>query len=169
MTAVDMKAKLKDPKTILRIIELIFSIICFALVANGSGYDKIDFTLFTGITTMLLCLVFIGIYVAGMDESPTIDLFELIINVLWWIFWLAAAACLSSLVSDYNGINWGAVPEFIPRDVGGVSGNDLRASCAFGWLTFFLWTASTVLSIMNTLKGRKSGGAPPAAPAVAMV
>jgi hypothetical protein len=89
-----------------------------------------------------------------MDESPTIDLFEIIVNVLWWIFWLATAACLSSMVNyDY-------------------AGDKVKASCAFAWLTFFLWTGSTVLSIMNTLKGRKSGGAAPAAPAapaVAMV
>ncbi|KAG7672081.1 hypothetical protein Ndes2526B_g06953 [Nannochloris sp. 'desiccata'] len=160
----DMKAKLTSPKAILRIVELIFSIITFALVAEYSGYSKVDFTLFTGITTMILCLVFLGLYVARMDDSPTVSLFELIINVLFWVFWLSTAAAVSSIVSDINGAsffgNWkGDADKF-------------RASCAFAWLTFFLWTASTALSVMDTLKGRRGGGAAPAAPAapaVAMV
>jgi Membrane-associating domain len=111
---------------------------------------------------MILCLVFLGLYVARMDESPTVSLFELIINVLFWVFWLSTAAVLSSMVSDINGAGY----------FGGWTGDadKFRASCAFGWMTFFLWTASTALGIMETLKGRK--GPPPsvpAAPAVAMV
>jgi hypothetical protein len=111
---------------------------------------------------MLLCLIFVGLYIANMDDSPTVALVELIINVLWWLFWLSTAAVLSDLVSDINGFNF----------FGGYLNKDqVRASCAFAWLTFFLWTASTALSVMDILKGRRGSAAPaePAAPAVAMV
>lgn len=74
---------------------------------------------------------------------------------------------LSSLVSDLNST----------VTIGGVKFNfgfntsQVGASCAFAWLTFFVWTASTALSVMEILKGRSGGGAPaaPEAPAVAMV
>lgn len=113
--------------------------------------------LFTGITTMVFCLVFLGIYAAGMDDSPTINLFELIFNVLYWVFWLSTAAVVSSIISTNDFGYYGDADKF-------------RASCAFAWMTFFLWTASTVLSVMDTLKRDKTPGPPPpTVPAVAMV
>jgi hypothetical protein len=81
------------------------------------------------------------------------------VNCLWAIFWLSTAGVLSSTVSDFNN-NYGW----------GYSGNDLKASCAFSWLTFIAWLCSTVIGIMETLKGNKGAAAPASdAPAVAMV
>lgn len=155
------KSSVFSAKLILRLVELVFSIITFAVIAEWSGWDsKVNFTLFTGITTMIFCLAFSVLYIVGIGDSPAIALIELIFNVVWWIFWIATAACLSDIVSSLNSYG-----------VGG-DADRFRASCAFAWLTFFLWTLSTALSIMTLLKGRRSAGpsVPPVAEAnVAMV
>ncbi|KAI8107757.1 hypothetical protein M9435_002785 [Picochlorum sp. BPE23] len=137
---------------ILRAIELLFSIIAFAVVAEYDGTSKINYMIFTGVTSMVICLVFLVLYFANLGDSPTIVLIELVINVIWWVFWLAAAAVMSSLVNE----SW--------------SNSRIEASCAFSWLTWFAWTVSTVMSFLAT-KNRSgpSGGSTPSGPQTNMV
>jgi len=113
--------------------------------------------IFTGVTSMVICLVFLVLYFANLGDSPTIVLIELVINVIWWVFWLAAAAVMSSLVNDGQRPTWW-------------SDGRINASCAFSWLTWFAWTASTVMSFLAT-KNRSgpSGGSTPSGPQTNMV
>ena len=105
---------------------------------------------------MLLCMAFIPMYALGLGEKPTVALIELIINVVWWIFWLSAAACISDLVRVGNDYGWGSGYFYNSSDIG----DRFRTSCAFAWLTFFLWTVSTALSVMSLLEGRKGPASP---------
>ena len=111
--------------------------------------------LFTGITSMIICIVFIVLYIIKADENPTVRLIELVINILWWIFWFAAAITISTALNDIqSAFNYSAY----------------QASCAFAWLTWLLWSVSTVLSFLGThSKAGPSGGATPSAPQTNMV
>ena len=109
--------------------------------------------LFTGITSMIICLVFIVLYIIKADENPTVRLIELIINILWWIFWFAAAITISTALNDYI-----VSSNFYNK-------SDFQASTAFAWMTWILWSVSTVMSFMGTRsKAGPSGGATPSAP-----
>jgi hypothetical protein len=109
---------------------------------------------------MLLCITFLVLYLLGAGDNATLALVELIVNVLWWIFWLAAAACLADLINNsWFDYFW--------------DGGKVKASCAFAWLTFALWSVSMGFSIKE-LMGRNSSRAPSSTPmgtqpAVAMV
>ena len=93
---------------------------------------------------MIICLVFGVLYIIKMDEKPTMRLVELVVNILWEIFWLAAAIAISTEA----GIN-----------------SDFAASTAFAWITLVLWTVSTVLSFFDTRsKSGPSDGATPSGP-----
>ncbi len=117
--------------------------------------NAVNYMLFTGITSMIICLVFIVLYIIKADENPTVRLIELVINILWWIFWFAAAITISTALSDY-GSTWDY--------------SAFQASCAFAWLTWILWTVSTVMSFLGTRsKAGPSGGATPSAPQTNMV
>ena len=84
----------------------------------------------------------------GGGDSPTVTLVELVIDILWWIFWLSCAAVLSNIVATYNSsVVWFDYARF-------------QASCAFAWMTFFLWTATTAMTMMSLMKGRRSSGPP---------
>jgi len=115
----------------------------------------VNYMLFTGITSMIICIVFIVLYIIKADENPTVRLIELVINILWWIFWFAAAITISTALNDIqSAFNYSAY----------------QASCAFAWLTWLLWSVSTVLSFLGTRsKAGPSGGATPSAPQTNMV
>jgi hypothetical protein len=107
--------------------------------------------IFTGVTSMVICLVFLVLYMIKADENPTVRLIELVINVLWWIFWFAAAITISTMPVGSN--------------------SRLGASCAFAWLTWIAWSVSTILSFMSARGGKAgpSGGNTPSAPQTNMV
>lgn len=129
-------------------MQFFFSIITFALVAEYGAYSKIGFVIFTGVTTMLICMAFIALYLLDQHSNPTVALVELAVNVVWWIFWLAAAACLADVVANLDGVYgiYGGFPSF----------DEVRASCAFAWITWVVWSLSTFISIKELLDGRKA-------------
>lgn len=122
-----------------------FSIITFSLVANYTFSSRINFVLFTGITTMLLCGAFIACDLLGAQDNPTLALAELVVNGLWWLFWIASAASLADIVSHINGAGW------VSTDA-----SKIQASCAFAWLTWALWSLSTALSVKALISRRSS-------------
>ena len=98
---------------------------------------------------MVLCLIFIIIYLMDMADKPSVVLVELIINVLWWIFWLATAACLTDIVNQINGGGWI-----------GYDASRFKTSTAFAWITFALWTVSSIISIRDLMQERKASSIP---------
>jgi hypothetical protein len=145
--------------------------------------------LFVSLTSFLLCLLFIYIAKKKSEDRGFLTI-ELGLTILYWIFWLSAAAASASTVSWVN--EW---PSFSGVDcskgniyfyAGGAwctAGNRkgaVRACCAFAWLTWGAWTASLVLMIIEDVMGPKKllsskpaagaapagAAAPEAAPAV---
>jgi hypothetical protein len=106
---------------------------------------------------MLICLAYMALYLAGLGDKPTVTLAEVITDAIWWIFLLATAAVLSDKTRSANYYS-----------LDGDSADKLRASCAFAWLTFFLWTGSAVLSVKGLMDGR-GGGAPAGTPGASVV
>lgn len=106
--------------------QCIFAIVAFATVVDYSG-SKVNYVMFTGISTLILTFCFVLCYLFNAESSQTFRTIELAINLLWEIFWFVAAV----VSSTYTGIS---------------NSSDLGASCAFSWLTFIVWTVSCVMS-----------------------
>ena len=94
---------------------------------------------------MLLCGFFIALNFASHMRTRIIMIIELVLVSVYWVFWLAAAACMADVTRVVNDVWFGWR---------GTTVDTIRAACAFAWLTFFLWCGSLALSIMNiVMKG----------------
>ena len=100
-----------------------------ALVADSS---KINYIMFTGISSMFITLTFIVTYVFDW-ENHAIELFT---NLLWWVFWLTAAIVTTT-------------DNFSSR---------VEASCAFSWMTWIFWNASCLQSFIAYRRSKSSVG-----------
>ena len=104
------------------------------------------------------------------------------LRILYWIFWLSAAAASASTVSWVNSWPSFAGVDCSKGDIYFYAGDawckasgrkgDVRACCAFAWLTWGLWTASLVLMVLEDVMGpkkllSKTGGTAPAGAAAA--
>ncbi|KAG7672080.1 hypothetical protein NADE_000254 [Nannochloris sp. 'desiccata'] len=165
-----MAAATKDyskPRFWLRVVEA-------TGVLPGGAHHRLR--LFVGLTSFLLCLLFIYIAKKKSDDRGFLTI-ELGLTILYWIFWLSAAAASASTVNWVN--SW---PSFQNVDcskatiyfgaydgwcTAGKRKGAVRACCAFAWLTWGAWTASLVLMIIEDVMGPKKllSSKPGAAPA----
>jgi hypothetical protein len=141
----------------LRIVEIVFALIAFAAAAslyNSYDFYKVSFVqfmVFTGVMGFLISLFYsIVSCVEGLKRTFS-GLIEVILNVLWVIFWLAAAASFAAYqpckVKDATFVAITKCDVFI-------------ASQAFAWLSWFLWIGSLWISIMEMRSGEGlTGGA----------
>ncbi len=97
--------------------------------------SKIDYVLFTGISSMIITLAFILIYLLDWEDNSLMRTTELIVNLLWWVFWLTAAI-VTSTIND---------------------GSRRQASCAFSWMTWVVWNASCVQSFVARRASKSAG------------
>lgn len=135
----------KSGAFILRFFELITSIVAFSTVVDYDVLSRIQFVMFTGITGFILALFFMVLYILGVRAARGI--ISLVIDIIWTIFWLSAAACASAVLSD------------------GLETSKMKASVAFSWISFFLWIGSTIISIQDT-RGGTAGPPPTAGPQI---
>eukprot|EP00887_Chlorella_sp_A99_P000109 scaffold16.g109.t1 len=149
----------------------------------------VDFTIFCGVTTILIALVFTAGYLLQFRWAK--GLIPLIVDVVWAIFWLSAAAALSNSLANYDkaraGWAWGRrrllgattyqdlLDQAYANAADAVSSaadtashwhSRLQASVAFSWLTWFLFIGSIVLDVLDIRSGGNGIGAasPAAAP-----
>lgn len=164
---------LRTPGFWLRVVQLVFGIIAFAVVAEYSGWSRVDFAIFCGVVTMLASLALMACLLLGI--SAVRGLPSLVYDGLFWIFWLACAAALSDSLSAMDGWGWYGF---------GSSKSRLQASVAFSWLTWFSFIGSIFFDVMDLRRGAGTGlsrsaapdamdantakGAPPAGAAVAV-
>lgn len=106
---------------------MIFAIVAFGCAADYTGTSYINFIMFTGVTAFVLSLVFMVAYLC--DATAVRGAGELVVDVIWSIFWLSAAAALSAKI----GSSWPSA---------------LKASNAFSWMSWILWMISGVLSFL---------------------
>lgn len=137
--------------------------------------------LFVGLTSFLICGLFIVINLKK-EVDRVLVLIQLVLSVLYWIFWLAAAAATAATVDsvnnsgawqfasnydcDYAGVylNWGGAKGWCEASK---RKGAVRACCAFAWLTWALWTASTALLIIEDVIGKNVLSSKPKAAAAA--
>jgi hypothetical protein len=122
------------------------------------------------LTSFLLCCLFIYIAKKKSDDRGFLTI-EFGLTILYWIFWLSAAAASASTVawvnswSGYQGVFGQAVDcsksniysEFQNTSFCRASQRKgaVRSCCAFAWLTWAAWTASLVLMIIEDVMGPK--------------
>lgn len=148
-------------KLILRVAQVIFALIAFATAgwlldtgATGSSdfgllkQSSVSFMVFTGVLAFLISLVYSISFCVPRMQSALWGLVEVVINALWVVFWLAAAAAFA------------AEPACKPSSVytGNQICNAFLASQAFAWLSWFLWIASLIFSILDWRSGEGVGG-----------
>lgn len=138
---------IKSGAFFLRFCEMICAIVAFATVVEYDSSSRIKFVMFTGITAFILALFFMVAYVAGLGVARGI--FSLIIDILWTIFWLAAAACASAVLAD------------------GLESSKMKSSVAFSWISWFLWIGSSIISFQDW-RGGVAGPAPTGPPGAAI-
>lgn len=127
--------------------------------------------LFTGITSFLLCAMFIAMYLLGKAADRSFLIIEFVITAIYWVFWLAAAAATADTVhwvndwySGYDKADCNALKNLGYNTWCGGNVDALRACCAFCWLTWALFTVSLFFNIYHDIMQKKvfSKGAAPA-------
>lgn len=143
-------------KLILRIVQIIFALISFAAAASlfnqyGLRTSYVQFMVFTGVMAFLIAIFYaIVCCVEGLKRTFS-GLVEVIINGLWVIFWLAAAASFAAY--QYCKPRAFNPAVFSKCDI-------FLTSQAFAWLSWFLWIASFIISIIEMRRGEGvTGGA----------
>ncbi|KAI3428597.1 hypothetical protein D9Q98_007420 [Chlorella vulgaris] len=128
---------------ILRFFQMICAIVVFATIVDYDGWSKINYTMFVGITAFVLAFAFMVLYFVGAQMARGIV--SLVIDVLYVIFWLAAAGVMSSIVAQDQ------------------ADSKIKSSCAFSWISWFLWIGSAIISFKDWRSG--SPGPSPTGPA----
>jgi hypothetical protein len=129
--------------------QVIFALIAFASAASlYNGWylreSYVQFMVFTGVMAFLLALFYsIVSCVEGLQRTFS-GVLEVFVNVLWVIFWLAAAGSFAA----YSGCKPRQISttHFTKCDV-------FLASQAFAWLSWFLWIGSLIISIVEMRNG----------------
>ncbi|PRW44544.1 MARVEL-like domain [Chlorella sorokiniana] len=135
----------KSGAFIIRFLELITAIVAFSTVVDYDESSRIKFVMFTGITGFVLAFFFMVFYVVGVRAAR--GTISLVLDLIWTIFWLAAAACASAVLSD------------------GLDTSRMKASVAFSWISFFLWIGSTIISFQD-MRGGTTGPPPASGPQI---
>lgn len=131
------------------LLQIVFALIAFAAAASlYNSYDYrfsfVQFMVFTGVMGFLIAIFYsIVCCVEGLKRTFS-GVLEVMINALWVIFWLAAAASFAAYQpckikdADYRTVT--------KCDV-------FLASQAFAWLSWFLWIGSFIISVMEMRSG----------------
>lgn len=99
--------------------------------------------IFTGVTGFLLALFYCVVHCAEGLKRPCQGLVETVINALWVIFWLSAAASFAAepqCKTDQLVFAFDSCSTFF-------------AAAAFAWMSWILWMVSTALSIIDMRSG----------------
>lgn len=149
------------------LLQIVFAFLTFAcscaLVAAGgrafaANYSGLGFCVFVGLTTMILATILLpatraryprfGDFFGNTVKGAAV---ELAINLVWCIFWLAAAACMS-VVSDTSEYNWKLLCA-VYSGFGGIQGCAIWSTIqAFAWMSWLLWALSLVIGLLHLYK-----------------
>eukprot|EP00878_Enallax_costatus_P022824 GHUV01024248.1.p1 GENE.GHUV01024248.1~~GHUV01024248.1.p1 ORF type:complete len:177 (+),score=47.95 GHUV01024248.1:32-532(+) len=152
-----MTSCLNVSKLVLRLAQIVFALIAFAAAASlNQNWPSLDmsiisavrFMVFTGVTAFLLAIFYaIVCCVEGLKRTFS-GLVEVLVNGLWVVFWLAAAASFAAYqpckVKDFDW-RYNRCDVFI-------------AAQAFAWLSWLMWIASLAISIIEMRRGEGFSG-----------
>lgn len=131
-------------------LQIVFALIAFAAAASlynsyeGYKVSFVQFMVFTGVMGFLISIFYaIVCCVEGLKRTFS-GLIEVMVNALWVIFWLAAAASFAAYqpckIKDAEFLKFSKCDVFL-------------ASQAFAWLSWFLWIGSLWISIIDMRNG----------------
>lgn len=151
MLAVFQAPQLPTTAVLLLCLQIVFALIAFAAAASlyNGGVEsykvpKVQFMVFTGVMAFLLAIFYaIVSCVEGLKRTFS-GVLEVMVNGLWCIFWLAAAA------------SFAAYPDckYVEADLRQVTRCDVfLASQAFAWLSWFLWIGSLLIAVIEMRRG----------------
>ena len=81
---------------------MVFAIIAFACAADYTGPSYINFMMWTGVSAFVLALALMAAYACNVTAVR--GGVELVIDVIWSIFWCAACICRGSDATCRKGI-----------------------------------------------------------------
>jgi len=123
------------------------------LSASNDVKPSAEFFVFTGVTSMLLSLGFLVLYIfmdrlyRNDERFPIIDF---VITLIWTIFWIASSSAWAQGVSNIRSVT---SIDYLTNQLGCTSGTppcvntdsgtyaNVTVSVIFGFLNFFLWLA----------------------------
>ena len=159
---------LSHTRTPTLLIQILFALIAFAASAwllnnldysagNWPAVSSLRFMVFTGVTACLIAIFSLVVScVEGLQRTFS-GLVEVVINALWALFWMAAAAAFASY--------WSCKPRGADFRVF-TQCDQFLASQAFAWLSWFLWLGSLVISVVDMRRGEGITGGPKRYPGV---
>jgi hypothetical protein len=148
--------------------QILFALIAFAASAwllNNLDYStgnwppvaSLRFMVFTGVTAFLISIFYLVVSCVEGLQRTFWGLVEVVINALWALFWMAAAAAFASYWSCKPGnVDFSAFTQC----------DQFLASQAFAWLSWFMWLGSLVVSIIDMRRGEGITGGPKRYPGV---
>eukprot|EP01137_Pigoraptor_chileana_P000216 Opistho-2@36014 len=151
---------LATPRGIVKIVEVLFTIITFGTVADSSclSYDfpfssafassfidRSNFIVAAGVIGFIFALITLVIYVFALDRMPAIfNKIEMVFSILWAFILLLAAALWAAKLSDVSS----SICEV----------SKMRAGAAFGFLSMFTFIASAALIYKSDREGGDGSG-----------
>ncbi|KNC97409.1 uncharacterized protein SPPG_07333 [Spizellomyces punctatus DAOM BR117] len=127
---------LKQPATILRILEWFFAVISFSTIASygkaATGTSEGGFMIFTGVVAWLLTMVFLAVYILRPPQlsGRVWAYFEVAVSAIWVVFWFSASIAVAAYGCSFDCANF-------------------NASITFGFFSFAAWAASTWFAYME--------------------
>eukprot|EP00128_Syssomonas_multiformis_P009227 Colp12_sorted_trinity150504_noHs@33448 len=117
---------IKEPRGLIKILEIIFSIFAFATTAGEDYYpffteaDNARFFVAVGVISFIYCLLILVAWVfTSAGENDLVKKGDFAFTIIWSIMWLIASAIWASKVKDSTG--------------------QLKASVTFGFLCLVLY------------------------------
>jgi hypothetical protein len=111
-----------------------------------AGYKgRVGFMIFTGLIAWLATAFYVAVQCQEKLQRIFSGLIETVFTGVWVIFWLAAAASFAAIHTCKPGT------PMTPITMSPC--NAVRASQAFGWLSFFLWIPSLAIAVVDLKNG----------------
>lgn len=126
------------------------------LSKSNSIKPSAEFFVFTGVTSMLITLAFLIIYVLcdrQYRNDERLPMIDFLLTIIWTVFWIAGSSAWGQGVSD---LRHQTSTDYVTRIVTGCKSNgtdicsqyesgtyaNVTVSVIFGFLNFLLWVAS---------------------------
>jgi hypothetical protein len=111
-----------------------------------AGYKgRVGFMIFTGLIAWFVTAFYVFVQCNEKLQRIFSGLIEVVFTGVWVIFWLAASASFAAIDTCKPGAKIG--------DAALTPCNAVRASQAFGWLSFLLWVPSLAIAVIDLKNG----------------
>lgn len=135
----------------LRIAQFICALVAFSaagyLLQKGITSSQLGFMTFTGVTGWLITMAYLAVFCLPSLGRLLGGYVELGVAALYALFFMAASAAVTNIRPLCEPL----------AAIADNSCNAFRTSEAFGWISFFLWSASVAIAVLDIKQGGASG------------